>query len=195
MKTLGNPITLLSIILAISPLGACKKDKPGEPTAPPNEEELITTLRLHFHSSGGGEHKHWEFRDIDGDGGSAPVLEIDTLSADSTYAVEIEVLNESVDPAEDITIEILEEGTDHQFFFQPTGVAISTTYDPADVDVNGMPIGVRSSWTVGGAGSGAMTITLRHMPDKNAAGVSNGDITNAGGETDIEVSFSPAVVD
>ena len=31
---------------------------------------------------------------------------------------------------------------------------------------------------------------LRHEPDKSAAGVSSGDITNAGGETDIEVSFN-----
>jgi len=32
-------------------------------------------------------------------------------------------------------------------------------------------------------------VTLRHQPDKGAIGVSDGDITNAGGETDIEVLF------
>ena len=37
--------------------------------------------------------------------------------------------------------------------------------------------------------SASMTVILRHEPDKAGAGVSDGDITNAGGETDIEVTF------
>ena len=37
------------------------------------------------------------------------------------------------------------------------------------------------------------TITLRHEPAKTATGVSGGDITNAGGETDIEVVFDVTV--
>jgi hypothetical protein len=36
-------------------------------------------------------------------------------------------------------------------------------------------------------------VTLIHEPMKSAAGVSSGDITNAGGETDIEVGL-PVVV-
>ena len=39
-------------------------------------------------------------------------------------------------------------------------------------------------------GSGTITVTLRHEPNKDAAGVSSGDIANAGGETDIEVTFN-----
>jgi hypothetical protein len=35
---------------------------------------------------------------------------------------------------------------------------------------------------------------LRHLLNKNAAGVSTGDITNAGGSTDAEVTF-PIVVE
>ncbi|HBK71516.1 MAG TPA: type 1 periplasmic binding fold superfamily protein, partial [Flavobacteriaceae bacterium] len=34
---------------------------------------------------------------------------------------------------------------------------------------------------------------LRHEPNKSASGVSDGDITNAGGETDIEVIFNITV--
>ena len=37
--------------------------------------------------------------------------------------------------------------------------------------------------------SATMTVILRHEPNKAGAGVSDGDITNAGGETDIEVTF------
>ena len=43
-------------------------------------------------------------------------------------------------------------------------------------------------------GNGTITVILRHEPDKDASGVSNGDITNAGGETDIEVVFNVEVM-
>ena len=38
--------------------------------------------------------------------------------------------------------------------------------------------------------NGTITITLRHEPNKGGEGVSNGDITNAGGETDAQVSYN-----
>lgn len=192
MKTkLNFPIYALIIASTIT---ACKKDDddPVQPVTPPNEEELITTLTLHFHSASGVEHKHFEFTDLDGDGGNAPVIHADTLSPDSTYTVEIEVLNESVSPAEDITAEILAEGVDHQFFFQFAGANVTATY--TDTDANGLPIGLNSNWTIGAASNGSVVITLRHQPDKSATGVSAGDITNAGGDTDIEVTF-PVVID
>ena len=181
-------ISALGIILALS---SCKKDKEDD-TPPANEEELITTLELHFHSVGGSEHKHFTFRDLDGDGGNAPVIIADTLSADSIYDVEIEVLNESGTPTVDITAEIVDEGTVHQFFFQPSNANVTVAY--SDADANGKPIGVNTLWTIGAIGNGTVVVTLRHEPDKNAAGVSGGDITNAGGETDIEVSF-PVVIE
>jgi hypothetical protein len=40
------------------------------------------------------------------------------------------------------------------------------------------------------AGSGTLTITLRHEPNKDGDNVADGDITNAGGETDVEVTFN-----
>lgn len=192
MRTLQH--TLIAGLALAMTITGCKKDDddPIAPAPPANEEELITTLRLHFHSANDVEHKIFSFVDEDGDGGAAPVITTEALSADSIYAVEIEVLNESVEPADDISVEIEEEGAAHQFFFRPNGVAVTTVY--ADTDVNGRPIGLRSTWTLGSAGSGTVTVTLRHEPDKNAAGVSMGDITNAGGETDIEVVF-PCVVE
>jgi hypothetical protein len=58
-----------------------------------------------------------------------------------------------------------------------------------DMDGSGNPIGVANTYLTGDAGSGTFTVTLRHEPNKTAAGVADGDITNAGGETDIEVEF------
>lgn len=182
-------------LIATAMITACKKDDedPVTPTTPPvNEEELITTLRLHFHSMGGSEHKMFVFTDLDGDGGNAPVITADTLSVDTMYHVEIEVLNESESPAEDITAEIQSESDVHQFFFQVSGANATVAY--ADTDANGLPIGLETMWTIGAASTGTVLVTLRHEPDKTAAGVSSGDISNAGGDTDIAVSF-PVVIE
>ena len=106
--------------------------------------------------------------------------------------VEIHVLNESASPTVDISAEILQEGTAHQFFFQVSGVVTNVAYD--DADANGLPIGLETIWTAGAPGPGQMLITLRHGLDKNGAGVSGGDITNAGGETDISITL-PLVIE
>lgn len=192
MNTKLNFLTL-AMMTAVAITG-CKKDDddPIAPTPPTNEEELITTLRLHFHSANDVEHFHFAFSDLDGDGGNAPVIEADTLSVDSVYSVELEVLDESGTPVEDITAEILAEDEDHQFFFQVSGSNATVTYN--DADANGNPVGLSTTWTVGAASNGNVTVTLRHEPDKGATGVSSGDITNAGGETDIEVTF-PVVIE
>lgn len=183
---------LLSLLM-VAGITSCRRDDADEPPPPAaNEEEVITTVKLHFHSLGGSEHKHFVFSDLDGDGGNAPVIDTDTLSSDTTYLAEIELLNQSVSPEDDITAEVEAEGTDHQFFFQVSGANVSVSY--ADSDINGYPIGLETSWTIGGASAGSVIVTLRHLPEKAAAGVSTGDITNAGGETDAEVAF-PLVID
>ena len=62
-----------------------------------------------------------------------------------------------------------------------------------DEDGDGNPIGLETTMITGDPSTGTLTVILRHEPDKNADGVSDGDITNAGGETDIEVDF-PVVI-
>ena len=57
------------------------------------------------------------------------------------------------------------------------------------MDENGNPVGLSFTLTTGEASSGALTFTLIHEPDKSGDGVSEGDITNAGGSKDIEVTF------
>ncbi|MFZ1689367.1 MAG: type 1 periplasmic binding fold superfamily protein [Flavobacteriales bacterium] len=182
------------LLASVLVLNGCNNDH-DEVLAPPpptNEEELITTVTLHFHSANDVEHKHFEFRDLDGDGGNPPIITADTLSADSVYEVSIEVLDESGTVAEDITAEILAEDEDHQFFFQFTNANATVAYD--DADSNGNPIGLATIWTMGAASDGSLVLTLRHQPDKDGAGVDAGDITNAGGETDVEVNF-PVVIE
>ena len=89
-------------------------------------------------------------------------------------------------------IEIEEEGDVHQFFFQPEA-GLFLSFDYTDTDSEGYPVGLLSTAQTGFARVGALTVTLRHEPDKHAAGVEDGDITNAGGETDIEVTFDVVI--
>lgn len=176
-------ISFFVLALTVLTYPSCNKDTP----APINEEELITTLIYTLTPSDGSGDVVMTFKDIDGDGGSDPVITGGTLAAGKTYTGAITLLNESEDPAEDITLEVEEENTDHQFFFDFTGIQV--TIDYLDFDPDNNPIGIETSLIAGTAASGTLTITLRHQPDKTASGVHDGDITNAGGETDIEVTF------
>ena len=152
-----------------------------------NEQEVITTLSYTLTPDGGGTAVVLNFTDLDGDGGNAPVITGGTLAANTTYTGSMELLNETEDPAEDVTVEIAEEDDEHQFFFSTTVAGLSVGY--TDQDDDGNPIGLASSLTTGAAGTGNLTVILRHEPNKDGAGVSDGDIAEAGGETDIEVTF------
>jgi len=165
-------------------LGSCKKDDP----VIPNEEEIITSLTYTLSPEGGGDEIELIFRDLDGDGGDSPSIIGGTLESNTTYNASLELLNETTSPAGDISAEIIAEAEEHQFFFQITGT-LESSVEYNDQDANGNPIGLSTKVSTAGNSSGSLKITLRHEPNKSGAGVSDGDITNAGGETDIEVSF------
>lgn len=175
-------LKLASFALLVFTLFSCSDDD----SAPVNEEEVITTVTITLDN--GSNVVTLKSQDLDGDGPNAPVITVSgNLDANSTYLGSVEFLNELENPAEDITEEVQEEGVEHQIFYQLTNSLGSFTYD--DVDDNGDPIGVEFTLVTGNAGTGTLTVTLRHEPNKEASGVSDGDITNAGGSTDAEVSF------
>lgn len=178
-------------------LTACKKDDPKPPTGggggPINEQELITTVKLFFTNADSSDQREWIWRDLDGDGGNPPVITTVSLAANTAYAVRIEVLDESnPNDVEDITEEIEEEADEHQFFFIVTDANTNIVY--TDQDNDGNPLGLATLWTLGNAANGSVTVILRHELDKGAAGVSAGDITNAGGDTDVEITF-PLIIE
>ena len=98
-----------------------------------------------------------------------------------------------------VTLAIQDEAIFHQFFY--TGVnlqpaIITITY--VDLDENSKPVGLISTWVVGpeiSPSNATMKIVLRHEPNKGGANVINGDITNAGGETDVEIVFPISITD
>lgn len=185
MKNVINRSALLLLLISVLWISACKDE------VIPNEEELITTLRYTLTPAGGGSPVVFVFRDTDGDGGNAPVIEGGTLQANTNYTAEVMLLDESKNPAEDITEEIEAEKETHQFFFSTTVAGMTIAY--TDQDAGGNPVGLATAVATGAAGSGSLTIILRHEPNKTAAGVREGNVTNAGGETDIEVVF-PVIV-
>jgi hypothetical protein len=157
-----------------------------------NEEELITTVRATLIPEGTGTEVILESVDLDGDGPNEPTIEvIGAFNPNTTYAGTLEILNEAESPAEDITLEILEEDEEHQFFFSFTNEIATATYN--DADSNGNPVGVQFNLVTGAAGSGGFTVILRHEPEKSADNVNTGDITNAGGATDVQVTFDITV--
>ncbi len=156
-----------------------------------NGEELITTLIYEVTDNDSGTISEFIFRDLDGEDGNDPVVTVPVLKSNSSYSGSIILLNESVDPTESVDEEVAEEDLDHQLFFDSEILAVAY----ADTDSEGNPIGLASSFNTGDAGTGTLKITLRHKPAKDAEGVKDNDITNAGGETDIEVTFDVSIED
>ena len=187
MKT--QTMSILRSLLLLTAVVLFSRCDTEEPEAE-NEEELITTLEMTFTPAGGGNEVVFSVFDEDGDGPAAPEYTNGTLSAGTDYNVSIKVRND-IDN-EDITLEIIEEDEEHQFFFSVTnGLNLEFAYD--DTDGNGNPIGLATTFTTGDASTGTMQVELRHEPNKSADGVVNGNPTNAGGETDIQVTFDVTI--
>ncbi len=157
-----------------------------------NEEEVITTVIVTL--TGGGQVVTLTSRDLDGDGPQAPTVTVSgNLSANTTYTGSVGFFNELETPVGNITLEVVEEGADHQVFYQALPTALGT-FVYTDTDANGKPIGVSFELLTGDAQSGQMVVTLRHDLNKSANGVATGDITNAGGSTDAQVTY-PIVIE
>ena len=129
----------------------------------------------------------FSFRDLDGPGGEAPDIRTNILRPNTEYTSVLLMLDESVEPASNITNQVAIEGVDHQVFYVVDGTNMSIEY--IDTDTDGNPLGILTSITTGDPGTSSLTIVLRFQPDKSAIGVNQGDLNNAGGDTDIEVTF------
>ncbi|MFK8058886.1 MAG: type 1 periplasmic binding fold superfamily protein [Polaribacter sp.] len=152
-----------------------------------SEEELITTVT--YTLTNGNEVVTMVFTDLDGEGGNDGIYtpNIGTLKANTTYTGVIKLENATESPAEDITVEVKTEGDEHEFFYA-TSVA-GATITKTDKDSKGNPLGIETTVTTGAAGTGNLTVILKHEPTKP----NNGTSAGAGGSTDLEVSFTIAV--
>lgn len=186
------PLFLSFFLFATLLLSGCDEDDHKHD----HEGELITTLTLTFQETDAGgvpvpgaAPLAFTWRDLDGEGSNLPVIQNITLKAQSKYRLSVTVLDEANN--EDISAEIEAEKEEHQFFFISSGVNIAVAYN--DQDANSRPVGLVNNVTTNAAGQGTFRVVLRHELDKNASGVSAGDIANAGGESDIDASFPVTV--
>lgn len=179
-------------LIALLSFNSCSSD--DNSSQPVNEEEVITTVTVTLTPEGGGTPVVLTSRDLDGDGPNAPVItSTGSVLALTTYNGTVSLLNELSNPVDNISLEVEEEGVDHQFFFSASG-GLSGTFAYTDEDENGDPIGLAFKFTASAnPQSGNLTVILRHEPNKAAANVTSGDITNAGGETDVQVVFPVTV--
>jgi hypothetical protein len=179
MKNVSTLFTALSILIITS----CTSD---DAVTIINEEELITTVELELtNSSDATNVVLLKSVDIDGEGPDDPVITITgTVYANSTYLGEVRFLNESIAPSEDITEEVIAESNEHEVFYTTSITDLSIT--KTDVDMNGNPLGVLTTFQTGAIGTGTLILVLRHEPIKP----NDNTLIGAGGETDAEVSFT-----
>ncbi|MFT5336173.1 MAG: hypothetical protein ACI9YL_000165 [Luteibaculaceae bacterium] len=174
-------LILTTLLLTLIFIG-CEKDnaKPGQ-VQTNNDAELITTLGLSFTSADSSSQFMVQFQDIDGPGGASPILP-DTISLIEgvAYDVDVIILNEAASPPENIGAEVAEEAEDHLLCFTPSILDLEVSYQDS---VNGLPLGLKTTWKGLNPGTGDITIALKHQP-----GIKNGDC--ALGDTDVEVVFS-----
>ena len=183
-----------------------------------NEEELITTVNLTFTPMGGGTAVVASFNDSDGDGGEAPTIDDIELVTASNYTLAIEFLNELESPAEDITEEIEEEAEEHQIFItgdvdgpasDSAAPLVSHSYADVESDYgpnsegDDLPVGLSNDIAGVSAGTGTLTLTLRHLPEVNGTAVkvasladdaASGGIASLPGDSDVSIDFNLTVV-
>ncbi len=185
------------VLLSAVMFTACGDDEDGPPISPP-PVEVITDVFLNFIDTDGNLIVA-RAQDPDGEGAQdLQTLGEINLTANTTYALTIQLQNGLEDPAEDIAAEVAEEADEHQFFFEfsnnsfanPAGNGnIDTPSDPMvylDMDDNGNPLGLITSWTTraDALSGGSFTIRLQHQPDIKTATTGAED-----GDTDVEVTF------
>jgi hypothetical protein len=173
------------ILLLATSIFSCEKDD-NKVDNPPNqnEQEVITSVIIMIEDENGAQMQ-FAYSDPDGDGGN-PFLRFDTvrLAENTAYSAKVLFLDESKNPTVDLTDEIQTEASDHQVFYNlSSGLNLNVTYN--DVDTEGRPLGIHTSWDASANSTGVMTILLKHQPGIKANAPGDSQL----GETDVELPF------
>lgn len=164
-----------------------------------HDHEVISTVVLTFTSQ--ADDAEQVIRWVEGEGQDVDIA----LATGTIYDLSISALNELETDPEDITPEIADEADEHQLFF--TGSALDdalVTHMYMDFDEEGLPLGLENEITAVTAGSGDLTVTLRHLAlqDGNkvkrelmAEEVAEGGLSAIAGEgdNDFSIDFSITV--
>ena len=178
---------ILSLSLAFS---SCEKDN-NKVNNPPsqNNQEVITSLLIICEDQN-GNLLQFAYSDPDGDGGNS-FLRFDTirLAANTSYLTSVLFLDESKSPTLDLTDEIQAEASDHQVFYEKSqGLGMNVFYN--DLDSEGRPLGIHTSWETTTNSTGILTILLKHQPGVKANAPGDSQL----GETDVELPFQVEIL-
>jgi len=185
MKTIKLLALLFISSLAFT---GCSDDDDHDDDDHDHGEEVITTV-IYTLTDADDNIITLTFEDADGDGGEDGVYTISgSLTANTEYSGAVTLQNVTdEDDADHIQEEIEEEGEEHEFFYTLSDNSdieiVKTDYDDA-----GDLLGFKTTLTTGEAGTDTITVTLIHEPTKP-----NDGLEDAGGSTDIEVTFAVTV--
>lgn len=188
-------VATLALVCAFT-ITSCDDDDPVKEDVP----ELITKATLIFTPVGGGTPVSASATDPDGEGVQDIMVDGPiNLTAGTTYTLTLSLINELAEPTDEeynISDEVEEEGDEHMFFFawtndvfsDPTGNGnVDNRVDAVnyeDLDDNGEPLGLVTTWTAGTTSSGTFRVILKHQPDLKT---STSDSST--GETDLDITF------
>jgi hypothetical protein len=174
-----------ALLLLTFALFSCKKDP--EKT---KESDVITSVEVKLYDSILHTTTSYFFKDADGPGGATPSIDTIVTNKNTAYGAELNLLNETQNPVFVVTNEIIADKEDHQFFYKSTPALMWQNIQYLDFDANTQPIGLHFSFnTQSTSTTGTFNLILRLLPNKSGLNVSSGDITNAGGESEVEIDF------
>lgn len=185
MKNIKKFLALVVLVTLI--ITSCNKNVNEEEN---NDNEVITTVELHFTQTLGGVPQVYKWEDLDGDGGANPVVQEINLAANKTYNVEILMLDKTKSPVDTISNEVLDEAIEHRFYFIPTA-ASNIIVGNLTNDINGIPVGLGSVWSTGAAANGNINIVLRHY--ENGGKLAADLVNDTKSTTDADVTFTTKV--
>ncbi len=199
--------------LALLLAAGCADTEPAEETAPyvdPNEG-LTTGLVLIFTADNGDTYTFgWSAPDDDAEPEVDDIFLPDgsdhSHHDEASYTLDVEIWNDLEEPPVPLHDDVSEQGTTYQVFF--TGNAVEgpasdanrafLAHDYADVDADGMPLGLQNTMTTTDWGSGKLIVTVQHLSGESEETEKTADLADQvaesglealGGVTDIMATF------
>ncbi|MDB5048315.1 MAG: hypothetical protein JWO30_1386 [Fibrobacteres bacterium] len=179
-------------------LGGCKDVTKPDNTDP---QENFSTVILNFTNTADAADKMSDTVKFAVSFSAGPTLSKNqtiALKSGATYTVTTELWDETRSPKVDMALDVGGDSDIHQLFYTVSGANLTVTYD--DKDVNNHPVGLETTFKAGAAGTGTLTITLKHQqegttklkPAIDWTAHPQGDITV--GETDVEAPFNVTIL-
>ena len=132
-----------------------------------------TTVVLGFTPENGGEYKTYRWTKPQGEG--RPMRDTIVLTEGKTYVMTVDILNELESPPGTPIPGIDDRSDQHQFLFKGFRVSSPASgemsdpvirQDYADMDENGLPVGLENTVVALASGRGEMVVELRRMPPR-----------------------------